>query len=531
MVNRVMVLAAAGALGGGILMSPAALAKVADHSAWATLDAARPTSRMSLVADGAAVDAVYRGPAGGAVFRTWSGGAWSPAVALRGDPIGVPGIARAGDSLAVFIRGHDGALWVKRRGPTGWSSTWSSLGGVLTASPAAVGWSTGRIDVVVRGVGDVLQWRTYLPSTGWAAFQSLGGKSVAAPAIAASGPGTLDIAYTAADTAVWLRSRRAGAWGTWTKVGGSTYDAPALARNPATGQLLLASRAADNTLALRERGSAGWSPPARLGGSLVDAPGIAVRTDGTVSVAAPFRDGAVWTDARTAGQWSGWQQGWAVPSAPPVAASLAGKDLEAIPTSSKVVALTFDAGANADAVPSILATLERKHVRGTFFLTGNWVNQFPLRANQITEAGNRVGNHSISHPDFTKLTDEQVRAQVAGAATQITAADGADPHPLFRFPFGARTAHDIALLNAVGYACVRWTVDTLGWKGTSGGITTQIVVSRVLAGLRPGEIVLMHVGSNPDDHSTLDADALPTMIDQLRARGYSFVTLDALPTK
>ena len=53
-------------------------------------------------------------------------------------------------------------------------------------------------------------------------------------------------------------------------------------------------------------------------------------------------------------------------------------------------------------------------------------------------------------------------------------------------------------------------------------------MSRVLGALRPGEIVLMHVGSNPDDHSTLDADALPQLISQLKARGYSFVTLDAL---
>ena len=50
----------------------------------------------------------------------------------------------------------------------------------------------------------------------------------------------------------------------------------------------------------------------------------------------------------------------------------------------------------------------------------------------------------------------------------------------------------------------------------------------MLAALRPGEIVLMHVGSNPDDHTTFHADALPQVISGLRARGYSFVTLDAL---
>ncbi len=84
------------------------------------------------------------------------------------------------------------------------------------------------------------------------------------------------------------------------------------------------------------------------------------------------------------------------------------------------------------------------------------------------------------------------------------------------------------MVNGTGFVLVGWTVDTLGWKGTSGGITAQTVLNRVLAGPRPGEIVLMHVGSNPYDHTTLDAAALPAMIQAVQARGYSFVTLDAL---
>ena len=55
-----------------------------------------------------------------------------------------------------------------------------------------------------------------------------------------------------------------------------------------------------------------------------------------------------------------------------------------------------------------------------------------------------------------------------------------------------------------------------------------MVLNRVLGSLRPGEIVLMHCGSNPDDHSTLDAAALPSVIQALQARGYAFVTLDVL---
>jgi peptidoglycan/xylan/chitin deacetylase (PgdA/CDA1 family) len=212
----------------------------------------------------------------------------------------------------------------------------------------------------------------------------------------------------------------------------------------------------------------------------------------------------------------------------PVTGSLAGTDWTYIPTSRHVVALTFDAGANADAVTSILATLQRYGVSATFFLTGNFVRDFAAAARSIAAAGERIGDHTISHPYLTQLTDAAVREQIIGAAQQIIAVTGETPAPLFRFPYGDADARTIALVNQAGYVPVRWTVDTLGWEGTAGHISTAVVAARVLAALRPGEIVLMHVGSNPDDHTTFDADALPQVITELRALGYSFVTLDVL---
>ncbi len=209
-----------------------------------------------------------------------------------------------------------------------------------------------------------------------------------------------------------------------------------------------------------------------------------------------------------------------------VPADLRGTEWERLPTDRKLVALTFDAGANADGVPSILATLDAQGVPGTFFLTGQWTDQFPQEARAI---GNRypVGNHSQSHPDFTTLTDAQMRAQLDAAQTRILSRTGQDPRPLFRFPFGARDASSITVVNARGYGSIRWTVDTVGWRGTSGGQSVATVTDRVVNAARPGAIVLMHVGSHPQDGSTLDADALPGIIRELRARGYEFTTVRA----
>jgi peptidoglycan/xylan/chitin deacetylase (PgdA/CDA1 family) len=198
-----------------------------------------------------------------------------------------------------------------------------------------------------------------------------------------------------------------------------------------------------------------------------------------------------------------------------------------IPTSRRVVALTFDAGANGDAVNSILATLAKEKVAASFYLTGDFVNSFPTLAVRMSAAG-RVGNHTANHPHLPLLTEAQVRAQVTSARTAILRVTGEDPRPLFRFPFGDSGPRDLRTVNDLGYVAVGWTIDTLGWQGTSGGRSADSVVQRVLAAATPGEIVLMHVGSHPTDHSTLDADALPRVIAGLRAAGYGFVTLDAL---
>ncbi len=212
-------------------------------------------------------------------------------------------------------------------------------------------------------------------------------------------------------------------------------------------------------------------------------------------------------------------------------ARLAGRDVERIPTGERVIALTFDGGSDAGGVPALLATLARERVPATFFLTGRFVTAFPQSARRIAAAGHRLGDHSVSHPHFPLLTGARIRAEVLDAATTIRAGTGAEPAPLFRFPYGDRDPRTIAAVNSLGYLPVRWTVDSLGWQGTLGGTRdASFVTRRVLAAAGPGGIVLMHAGAHPTDRSTLDAAALPAIIAGLRQDGYRFVTLDAVLT-
>lgn len=210
-----------------------------------------------------------------------------------------------------------------------------------------------------------------------------------------------------------------------------------------------------------------------------------------------------------------------------VPAGLSGRVWNSIPTKRKIVALTFDVGPH-NGLRKILSTLRRDHARGTFFLVGGFARKYKALARSVAAAGEVIGDHSLTHPHFPRITDASMRYQVLGAGTQIESVTEADPWPWFRFPYGEFSSRAVTVINSIGFVPIGWTVDTLGWMGTSHGVTVQTVVDRVLASLQPGEIVLMHGGTDTGDGSHVDADALPTVIKDLRAYGYSFVTINAL---
>jgi peptidoglycan/xylan/chitin deacetylase (PgdA/CDA1 family) len=486
------------------------------------------TSAVTLAAHPSGFDYVfYRGQGGAVIQRTFRDGVWSAPIGHGGVILGAPAAALAGTTLVVAGRGTNGALWLRTHSQGTWS-TWQSLGGVLSAAPAVVGASDGRVDVFGRGADDQLYTRTKSATGTWSPWLRLAGQIASGPAAVAFGSGRIDVYATGPDYAVLRRTLLAGTWSGWNGIGGRTYTAPAAALTPGTNTVRVFVRGANNALYLNQNATGSWTGWQPLGGVLIDAPAAVGTAAGGLDVVIRGTDNALWARTFRNGSWSAFARAWSPAPPPAPSSSLLGRDWTTIPTSSKVVALTFDAGGNAQGLTAIRTVLQRKNVPATFYLTGNWARVFPARANEVAIAGFLVGNHSDTHPPFTTLTDAQVRAQVLTAERAVLLANGADTRPLFRFPYGDVDSRVLGIVNGLNYVPVRWTVDSLGWKGTSGGMTTQKVGDRVLAAARPGAIVLMHVGSNPDDNTTLDAAALPQIIDGFRARGYSFVTLNAL---
>ncbi|AEB29783.1 putative polysaccharide deacetylase [Carnobacterium sp. 17-4] len=192
-------------------------------------------------------------------------------------------------------------------------------------------------------------------------------------------------------------------------------------------------------------------------------------------------------------------------------------------TTSKVVALTFDDGADGKNITKILQILTTNKIKATFFITGKAAENHPQLIKTIVSQGHEIGNHSYSHPDFTKMTATQIKTELDKADAAIKKASGKSTKPYFRAPFGSVNTATLLAVGNLGYTkTIGWTIDTVDWKG----ISSTEITNKVVNNATPGMIVLMHAGEGAPG----TPGALQTMINQLKAKGYTFVTVGQLLT-
>ncbi len=189
------------------------------------------------------------------------------------------------------------------------------------------------------------------------------------------------------------------------------------------------------------------------------------------------------------------------------------------PRAAKKIALTFDAGSTSKPTPEIIKALEDANVKATFFLTGKWVEENEDLTRKIADAGYPIGNHTYSHVDLTKTSNNGIAYELSKTEGIIQKATGASTKPLFRTPYGARDARVLRVAMNAGYRSIYWTIDSLDWKPT---MTADQVKNRVLSGLDNGAIVLMHCGSSQT------AKILPDLLKQIKERGFEIVTVTQL---
>ena len=182
------------------------------------------------------------------------------------------------------------------------------------------------------------------------------------------------------------------------------------------------------------------------------------------------------------------------------------------------IAMTFDDGPHATNTPKLLDMAAKRHIKLTFFVLGECVQQNPAVLQREVAEGHEIGNHSWSHPNLAKLSDEAVRSQLRRTDDLIFKTAGVRP-TLMRPPYGELTKRQRIWVNhEFNYKVILWDVDPLDWKRPG----PSVVAGRIIAGTRPGSIILSH-----DIHPPT-IEAMPQVFDALLAKGFKFVTVSEL---
>ena len=182
------------------------------------------------------------------------------------------------------------------------------------------------------------------------------------------------------------------------------------------------------------------------------------------------------------------------------------------------IAMTFDDGPSETLTPKLLDLLAAHHIKATFFVIGENVAEHSEIVTRAAREGHEIGNHSWSHPNFGKMSDDSVRSQLRRTDDAIRSATGSRP-TLMRPPYGSITPREKHWIHdEFGYRVILWDVDPLDWKRPG----PPVVRNRILKETQPGSIVLSH-----DIHPGT-IEAMPSTLDALEAKGFKFVTVSEL---
>lgn len=214
--------------------------------------------------------------------------------------------------------------------------------------------------------------------------------------------------------------------------------------------------------------------------------------------------------------------GFSVPMGPVAAApsGMVAPHIRNIVTRDKVIALTIDDGPSPQATPLLLDILKREHVKATFFLIGQEAAKYPdIVAREVAD-GHEIANHGMHHKSMDRIKEAEMREDIRDGAIALKKA-GAPPPRLYRFPKALYSKTALRVLGEMGYTVVGWSVDVRDYqpRAASG------LIADTLRETNPGDILLFHDGPG-ERQATLKA--LSTIIPQLKARGFRFVTVSGL---
>ncbi len=186
----------------------------------------------------------------------------------------------------------------------------------------------------------------------------------------------------------------------------------------------------------------------------------------------------------------------------------------------KAVALTFNVGTIKEgSIDAVLTGLKNGSVPAAFFATGDVASGNAALVKKIADANFPVYNFGNSLVKFTDLQEAGITEQLTKAEASISAVTGVSTKPFFRPPYNAVDDTVLATVKKDGYCPVVSTFDALDWSADSTAASSK---ERVLSKASNGSIILMQASNS------ITAEILPDVISGLKAKGFTFVSLDAL---
>lgn len=192
------------------------------------------------------------------------------------------------------------------------------------------------------------------------------------------------------------------------------------------------------------------------------------------------------------------------------------KDRQSV-TPTKLAALTFDDGPNADTTPLILDKLEKYKVVASFFVNGKYINETvkPVMQRQL-DLGCDLENHSWSHPDMSEMTRGEVEKEISDTNDIIYRTVGVTPK-FFRPPYIA-TSPNLYTYVDLPFIC------GIGCNDWDEAFSTEMRAEIILNNVQDGDIILLHDMSG----NINTVKALELIIPAMQGQGYQFVTVKEL---
>jgi len=188
----------------------------------------------------------------------------------------------------------------------------------------------------------------------------------------------------------------------------------------------------------------------------------------------------------------------------------------------KVIYLTFDGGYEAGYTDGILDVLRQHNVPAAFFLTGNTIRDNPELIHRMEAEDHIVANHTMSHPNMTKITDlEAFRAELEKSEELYKSITGKPMPKYYRPPEGKYSEGNLKMAKELGYKTIFWSLAYVDWNDNAQPSKDE-AFSKLIPRIHPGAVILLH------NTSKTNATIMEELILKYREMGYEFKSLDYL---